>query len=184
MIAVEELLYTAEEYFAFEDKSEDRHEYVYGEIIPMPGETTTANDIAGNLYVFFKLFLKKKPFKVYEHDIKLMLKNSKLYRYPDLVVIHEMGNFQKYVTDPVLIVEVLSPGTEETDKEGKRVEYLSMSTLQYYLTIRQDETIVEMYSRNDKGKWDYEFYINAHEVINLPFFETQISMEMIYEGIL
>jgi Uma2 family endonuclease len=184
MIAVEELLYTVEEYFAFEDKSEERHEYVYGEIIPMPGETTTANEITSNLLVFFKLFLKKKPFKVYEHDIKLMLKNSKLYCYPDLVIIHETGNFQKFVTDPVLIVEVLSPGTEETDKEIKRVEYLSMPTLHYYLMIRQDETIVEMYSRNEKGKWNFDFYTNANEVIDLPFFETQISMETIYEGIL
>lgn len=184
MIGVEELLYTVEEYFAFEDKSEQRHEYVYGEIIPMPGETTTANDIAGNLYVFFKLFLKKKPFKVYEHDIKLMLKNSKLYRYPDLVIIHQEGNHKKYVTDPVLIVEVLSEGTEEIDREKKRVEYLSMPTLQNYIMIHQDEAIVEIYSKNDKGKWNFDFYVNTSEVIDLPFFETQISMETIYEGIL
>lgn len=184
MIGVEELLYTVEEYFAFEDKSEQRHEYVYGEIIPMPGETTTANEIASNLLVFFKLFLKKKPFKVYEHDIKLMLKNSKLYRYPDLVIIHQEGNHKKYVTDPVLIVEVLSERTEEIDREKKRVEYLSMPTLQHYMMIHQDEAIVEMYSKNDKGKWNFDFYVNTSEVIDLPFFETQISMETIYEGIL
>ncbi|PWK29226.1 Uma2 family endonuclease [Arcicella aurantiaca] len=184
MIAVEELFYTVEEYFAQEEKSEERHEYVNGEIIPMPGETTTANEIASNLLVFFKLFLKKKPFKVYEHDIKLMVKDRKIYRYPDLVVIHESGNHQKFVTDPVLIVEVLSAGTEDIDKEKKRVEYLSMPTLQYYLMVHQDEAIVEMYSRNEKGKWNFDFYVNIGETIELPFFATQISLETIYEGIM
>jgi Uma2 family endonuclease len=182
MTTITEQLYTAEEYFDFEDKSEDRHEFYYGELIFMPGETTTANDIAGNIYVFLKLFFKGKPFKVYEHDIKLMVLPSKLYRYPDLVVIHKDGDHKKYVTNPIVIVEVLSEGTAEIDREKKRLEYFGLDTLQYYLLVHQDESVVEIYSRSGSS-WQYDFYTQLTDSIKLPIFDTQITLEEIFEGI-
>ena len=50
METVAEKKFSVEEYFALEEKSEIRHEFYYGEIIEMPGETTIANLIAGNIY--------------------------------------------------------------------------------------------------------------------------------------
>lgn len=179
---IAEKLYTVEEYFDFEKKSEIRHEFYYGELIPMPGESTTANDIASNILVFFKLFLKGKPFKVYEHDIKLMVKDQKVYRYPDLFVIHQKGNHKTYTTDPVLIVEVISDSTENTDRERKRVQYFSIPTLQYYLLVHQDESIVEFYTR-ENSHWIYDYRSDLNDTIALPFFETSISLSTIYDGI-
>ena len=90
METVAEKKFSVEEYFALEEKSEIRHEFYYGEIIEMPGETTIANLIAGNIYVLLRILFKKTPFMVFDHDIKLMV-HKKSYRYPDLVVIHQKG---------------------------------------------------------------------------------------------
>jgi len=107
-----------DECFALEAKSEVRHEYYDGELIEMPRETTTANLIVGNLYILLHILFKKMPYLVFSNDVKLMVYRDKIYHYPDLVVIHKVSNHKKYVTDPVLIVEVLSEGIEEVDREN------------------------------------------------------------------
>ncbi|MFN8354997.1 MAG: Uma2 family endonuclease [Spirosomataceae bacterium] len=175
-------LYTADEYLALEEKSMERHEFVNGEIIPMAGETPDANEIASNLLVFFKLLLKGKPFKTYDHDVKLMIGTKKIFRYPDMMVVKQEGVDKKWVTHPVLIVEVLSESTEKIDREKKRVEYCSLATMQYYLLVHQDEPCVEVFRRNGK-KWEFEFYTSLTDFIELPFFETKVTLEEIYEGI-
>ena len=172
-----------EEYFALEAKSEIRHEYYYGELIEMPGETTTANIIALNIAFFFKvLFRKLENYALFAHDVKLMVYKDKIYRYPDFVVIRKEGDHKKYITDPVLIVEVLSEGTEEVDRDKKRLEYFGLATLQYYLMIHQTEPIVEIYSRSGKS-WQFDFYTELSDEVSLPFFETQISLHNIFEGV-
>ena len=71
----------------------------------MPGETTTANLIALNITFFFKeLFRQIKGYAFFARDVKLIVIGNKIYRYPDLVVIHQKDDHKKYVTDPVLIV--------------------------------------------------------------------------------
>lgn len=175
-------LYSAEEYLLLEEQSFERNEFVNGEIIPMAGETPTANEVASNFIVFFKLSLKGKPFKAYGHDVKLMIGGGKTFRYPDMMVVNKEGVAKKWVTHPVLIVEVLSESTEKTDRDKKRVEYCSLPTTQYYLIVHQDEPCVEVFRRNDK-KWEFEFYTNLSDHIELPYFEIVISLNEIYEGI-
>ncbi|MEZ4902257.1 MAG: Uma2 family endonuclease [Spirosomataceae bacterium] len=182
METVAEKLLTADEYFTLEAKSEVRHEYYDGELIEMPGETTTANLIAGNLYVLLHILFKKMPYLVFTHDVKLMVYRDKIYRYPDLVVIHAMGDHKKYVTDPLLIVEVLSEGTEDVDREKKRLEYFGLATLQYYVMVHQDTPIVELYSRSGKS-WQYDFYTALTDTLSLLFFEAEIALTDIFEGI-
>jgi len=98
------------------------------------------------------------------------------------VVIHQKGDHKKYVTDPVLIVEVLSESTEDIDRDKKRLEYFGLSSLQYYLTIHQDEPVVEIYTRSGKS-WQFDFYTDINEKVSLPFFDTQISLQDIFEGV-
>lgn len=183
MEIVAEKLMDVNAYFAFEEKSEVRHEYYDGELIEMPGETTTANIIALNIAFFFKvLFRQLKNYALFAHDVKLMVEANKIYRYPDLVVIYKEGDYKKYVSQPVLIAEVLSEGTAEIDRDKKRLEYFSLTTLQYYLMIHQDEPLVEVYSRSGKS-WQYDFYTQLNEVVVLPVFDTEIELQSIFEGI-
>lgn len=183
MEMVAEKLMDVNEYFAFEEKSEVRQEYYYGELIGMPGKTTTANIITLNIAFFFKVWFRQlKNYALFAHDVKLMVEANKVYRYPDLVVIHKEGDHKKYVSQPVLIVEVLSEGTAEIDRDKKRLAYFSLTTLQYYLMIHQDEPLVEVYSRSGKS-WQYDYYTQLAEIVSLPVFGTQIGLEAIFEGI-
>jgi Uma2 family endonuclease len=182
MVAVEEQLYTVDEYFDFCEVHEGLYEYVNGEIIEMAGETPIANLIAGNIHYFFRTVLKGRPFLMFQNAVKLMLGKGKIYRIPDMMVIHKEGVEAKSVKQPALIVEVLSESSMDTDRRKKLAEYCAIDSLQYYLIVSQDMSLIEMYRRVDK-KWEFEFYTNLSDNISLSFFETILPLNDVYENV-
>lgn len=82
--ALEQRTYTREEYLEFETASEERHEYVNGEIRLMPGGTPDHNEIAINLATLLKSTLRGKPYRIFGADQRLWIPDRNLYTYPDL----------------------------------------------------------------------------------------------------
>ena len=176
-------IYTPEEYFELEKKSEAKHEFHFGKLIEMPGESKKANKIGGNIFVQLKSTLKNQLFEVFNHDVRLNVLENRIYRYPDIVVAPTADDEDEYVvTMPILIIEILSPSTEATDLGRKRKEYTSIPSLQYYLIISQDEMLVQLDQRNGE-KWEFQFYETPEEEIQLPHLQTTIKLSAIYEGI-
>ncbi|WP_435356957.1 Uma2 family endonuclease [Emticicia sp. SJ17W-69] len=175
--------YSLEEYFEFEKTSEIRHEFVNGELIPMPGESKKANEIAGNIYVSLRNSFKKRALKVYNHDVRLMLDNGSRYRYPDIAVAPTIDDEDSHaITQPVLIVEVFSENSVKIDTVDKLKEYSVLPTLQYYLIVSQEEPFVEVYAKN-ADKWEFRYYADLQESIELNTLNVSLLMGDIFEGI-
>lgn len=185
LVEVSARTYSVEEYFEIENHSEIRHEFEDGILIPMPGETLNANEIAGNISASLRRELRKNGFRIFTHDIRTIVHERRIYRYPDVVVsasntIKDIRN----VTEPVLVVEVLSESTEDVDRNKKFRQYTTLPSLQYYLMIHQDMALIEFYQRKDDSKtFEFTFFDKLSEIINLPILDTSISLEDIYEGI-
>ena len=182
-VALREKLYTVDEYFALEERSPIRHEYHYGKLIAMPGESKNANEIAGNCYVAFRQSLRKRGFRVFFEDVRTVVKDDKIYRYPDVVVADEKGdNHTHNIKTPRILVEVTSESSKYRDRVTKLQEYSKMPSLDYYVIIDQDVVSVEVYSRKDNG-WHYQFLENLSDVVAFPLFDMSLSVEAIYENI-
>jgi Uma2 family endonuclease len=174
--------YSVEEYFELEKTSEIRHEFINGELIAMPGESKKANEIAGNIYVSLRNSFKKRALKVYNHDVRLMLENNR-YRYPDIAVAPTIDDEDSHaITQPVLIVEVFSENSVKTDTVDKLREYSILPTLQYYLIVSQEEPFVEVYAKN-ADKWEFRYYTDLQESIELTALDASLLMGDIFEGI-
>ena len=175
--------YTWNEYLELEKKSKIRHEFVRGKLIPMTGESKKANKIATNCLRMQADQLDDKGWEVFVHDIRLMVEDGALYRYPDLVIAQETDDKDSHaITQPVLIIEVLSDSTADKDRGPKLREYTQISTLHYYLLISQDEKLVEVYSRKDE-QWILEFFDEPAAQIPIPFFNISLEMEKIYHKV-
>ncbi|MBB6002375.1 Uma2 family endonuclease [Arcicella rosea] len=185
LVEVSARIYSVEEYFEIENHSEIRHEFEDGILIPMPGETLDANEIAGNISATLRKELRKKGFRIFTHDVRTIVHERRIYRYPDLVIT--ASNTVKdirHVTEPVLIVEVLSESTEEVDRNKKFRQYTALSSLQYYLMVHQDTALVEFYRRkDDSSTFEFNFIDQQNDKIEFPLFDTSITLEDIYEGI-
>ena len=173
-------IYSVEEYFEIERHSNVRHEFHYGKLIAMPGESINANRISTR--IILQLFsLEERGYVVCHHDVKTNIKNNKVYRYPDVVVATDNDEIN-ILKSPVLLIEVVSEGSVKTDNVTKVNEYRNIPTTQYYMIVEQDEIQVRLYRRVDNG-WRFETYDEENPIIDLPHLGIQLDISGFYKGI-
>ena len=178
---------TVEEYLRLEAQSQTRHEYVSGEIFAMASCTLRHNVIAGNVAVTLRVHLRNTPCRPFIGDVKVRLSNPNAYYYPDVFVScqrdgESMDLEASAVDDAVLIVEVLSPGTEAIDRREKLVAYRTLPSLAEYMLISQDQARVEIHRRRGDIGWEKIEY-SDDEIIELASVNLSISMRDIYQGV-
>jgi Uma2 family endonuclease len=147
-------LLSVEDYLAGEQQSEIKHEYVAGHVYAMVGTSTAHNLIAGNLYAALHAHLKGKPCRVFMADLKVHVAAADAFYYPDIVVSCHAPDRQpaNYVlTQPLLIVEVLSPSTERIDRGEKLHNYRTLESLREYVLVSQDSHEMEIHRRGGTG---------------------------------
>lgn len=184
MLTVAEKIYTVEEYFELERNSEVKHEFVEGQLIEMPGEKKVANKLSLRLSIVLLGLLNDNVYDVFIQDVRLSTVRGKRYRYPDVMVVPVIDDEDEYtVLQAVFIAEVLSPSTEKTDRNDKLKEYSKIPSLQYYLLVSQEETVIELYKLNG-NIFEYSFYTEKTDVIDFPFFDIKLTLDDVYKNIL
>lgn len=149
---------TETEYLAFERASADKHEYWDGEVFAMAGASFVHNHIVGNLARVLGNLVIDGPCIVLPSDLKVRVPLRKGgFVYPDLSVVCGAPEFVDHATDvisnPRVVVEVLSDSTERFDRGEKFAGYRSLPPLADYLLVAQDQARVEHYTRGADGTW-------------------------------
>jgi len=107
--------------------------------------------IVSNCLVNIGRQLKKRPCRVYPSDLRLKVQATGLFTYPDVTVVCGEPQFEydrgDVLTNPVLIIEVLSDSTEAYDRGAKFEMYRTIPSLQHYVLIAQDRISVESFTR-------------------------------------
>lgn len=171
-----------EEYLEMEDAALEKSEYVDGEIHAMTGTTISHNRISLNLALLLKTHLAGSPCEPFMADIKVHAARANAFYYPDLVVRCQpeaLTGDSKIITDPTLIVEVLSPSTENTDRGKKLSAYRKIPSLQEYVLVAQDERSVEIYRRQGDIGWSYLAFTDD-EAVEFASLGLSLPMATIY----
>lgn len=168
--------YSPEEYLELEIPSVDKHEYIDGEVRLMPGGTPNHNQAIGNLYAALNFSLKHKPYRVFFTDQRLWIPRKRTYTYPDIMIVTGELQFQEgrkdTITNPSVIIEVLSKSTRNYDKGDKFTAYRSIPTFQEYILIDQYTQHIEYYVKTEQHKWIFQEYDETYETLvfeSLPF---------------
>lgn len=174
---------TLEEYLQFEEQSRIRHEYIAGEIFAMSGVTKRHNRIAGRFYRAFAAHLRGGPCDAYMSDVKVRLQvnhDAHVY-YPDVMVVCDRdANEDRYVTNPRLIVEVLSTSTAGVDRQEKRIAYREITVLQEYVIVAQDALEVTVFRREEN--WAPVVLDTLESAVELRSIGLALPLAQIYEG--
>ena len=175
---------SVEEYLEGELSSRDRHEYIGGVVYAMAGGSEIHNDISLNLALALKTHLRGKPCKVNVADVKVRLEISDedVFYYPDVMVACDPRNTDPYFKRfPQVLIEVLSPNTEQTDRREKFLSYIQIETLQEYVLVAQDRMEVTVFRR--ANKWQPEVVRRADEVLDLKSLGFTLPLTAVYEGV-
>ncbi len=179
--------YTPEEYLAFEENSEFKHEYRNGEIVLMTGGTTNHNEIASNFCSHLKFALKEQNYRVFIGDVRLWIPRYRQYTYPDVMVIQGKpiyeGKGKTTVTNPILIMEVLSKSTQDYDKGTKFDYYRAIPELQEYILIDQYQYHIQKFTKNSDNNWVLGDIENPENIVNLESLQLQISLKDLYDNV-
>ena len=177
-----------EEYLQLEESSEIRHEYLGGQIFAMSGGSKEHNLIAGNIYSRIRSDLRGSSCSVFMADIKVRIelanKAKDVFYYPDVIVTCDSQDKDRFFLNyPCLIIEVLSPSTETTDRREKLVNYQNLESLQEYVLVSQEEIKIEVYRQVDQGGWLLEI-LGKDEELHLDSIGLTLTMAEIYEDVI
>lgn len=178
---------SVEEYIQLERESDTRYEYHDGDIYALAGGTLNHGKLCGNIYAELRSKLKEAgaDCKAFTGEIKLCIEKKNAYVYPDSMVvcgaIETSNDDENSVTNPVLIVEVLSKSTADYDRGDKFYLYRQLPALQEYVLIEQDKPVVEIYYKKEHSDlWRITRYEGLDKTISLRSLQVEISMSDLY----
>ncbi len=178
------LFLTVEDYLRFEADGKVRHEYIAGRIHAMSGATVRHNHIAMNLALTFGPHLRGGPCRVSMTDLKVRLAVNRedIFYYPDVMVacgtVHQE---EHYLRDPTLIVEVLSPSTENIDRRETLLNYTLIPTLDEYVFVAQDTREITLHRREEL--WRPVLVTATTAPVEFRSIKLTVPLAQIYEGV-
>lgn len=179
--------YTPEEYLEFEINSPERHEYINGEIIPMTGGLPNQNLIIGNLYAALNFLLKREPYFVFVTDQRLWIPKQRIHTYPDIMVVEGALQLQTgrkdTITNPLLIVEVLSKSTQTYNQGNKFKFYRTIPSFQEYILIDQYSIHVEQYYKTESNQWIFSEEDGEESILKFHKVPFEIVLGDIYNKV-
>lgn len=184
MAALPKTIYSPEEYLTLEEKAPYKSEYYRGEIYAMAGTSLNHNRIALNSALELRQRLKGRPCQVFAMDVRLHVKRNTLFTYPDVMVvcgkIEYLPGQTATVTNPLVIIEVLSESTERYDRSTKFALYRDLPSLRDYVLIDQSRVFVEYFHRADNGEWIYQAFNSIEGTLYLRALDVAIPIAELY----
>ena len=188
MATARALRLTPAEYLEQERRTEFRSEYLNGEVFAMSGASREHGLICTNLIGELRAYLKGKPCELYPADMRVKVRASGLYTYPDVVIACGELEFEDAAVDtllnPTLIVEVLSNSTEAYDRGNKFKHYRQIPSLKEYVLVSQAQPQVERFLRQGDGEeWLWSAATGLEAAAHFASIDCRVPLAEIYDRV-
>jgi len=188
MAANPERRYTLEEYLEMDRTSEERLEFWDGEVFYMSGGSQTHDRVLVNCLVHLSAKLDLSKCRVFSSDMRVKVPAAPPYRYADVSALCGEAKFEEIggvdaLTNPQLIVEVLSPSTEMYDRVDKFTHYKSIPALREYLLVAQHRPHVTRLFRQGDGLWVHTELNDLDSTLKLTSVGCELPLSEIYRGV-
>ncbi|MEO7593885.1 MAG: Uma2 family endonuclease [Byssovorax sp.] len=174
---------TEQEYLAFERAAEERHEYADGEILAIPAGTFEHSLIASNINRELSTLLLERPCSSHGSDMRIHIPTTKRYLYADALVVCGQpiftGDKRDNLTNPVVIIEVLSDSTESYDRGDKFEQYEMIPSLRDYVLVSQKKVRIEHFLRQEDTTWQRRI-AGAGERVTLASIGCELEVDRAY----
>ncbi len=175
--------YTREEYIGLERSSNVKHEYFDGVIYAMAGGSREHAAIAVNVNTLLSMGVRGRPCQVHSSDLRIRIVDTGLETYPDVTVLCGRAEYdaadRNVVTNPIVVVEVTNPSTEEYDRGEKLDHYKRIPSLREIVVIGHRERVLEIVRREEGGRWT-RHEARPGEVATLISIGCDLSVDEVY----
>lgn len=179
--------YSYAEYLALEATSNVKHEYLDGQIYGMAGGSPEHAALAAAVVGLLFPQLQQGRCRAFSADLRVRVETSGLTTYPDVTVVcgprQPSVQDAQAVTNPRLLVEVSSPGTETYDRGDKFEHYRQIPALQQYVIVSHRERLVSVWSRTGDGDVWTETQAMDGDVAELSSIAARLDVRALYDAI-
>jgi Uma2 family endonuclease len=173
-----------DEFLAWDREQRERHHYVRGEIFAMAGGSPRHSFLGAQMIGLLRQGVLGGECKAHSADLRLGLANDHIV-YADAVVVCGPMTFRPgtkdVVTNPSVVVEVLSRSTEAYDRGDKLAGYLALPSVEHIALVSQRERRVETYTRQEDGSFRFEVH-EAGRTVSLVRIGVKIAVDELYAG--
>lgn len=179
---------TPKQYLEQERASLDqKHEYVDGDIFAMVGASPAHILISMSISSLLREQTKNSSCIAYASDLKVCTADNGMFAYPDITVVCGKLEFhdenKDVVTNPKVIVEVLSPSTEVYDRSEKFFRYQQIESFTDYILVAQDKARVEHLSRQQDGQWVIKVLNGLESTLTIKSINCTLKLSDIYDRV-
>jgi Uma2 family endonuclease len=175
-----------EEYLRQERLELWRHQWIDGEVSAMVAGSLEHARLKASLTGVIGNGLQGRHCTVFSSDLRLRSRVTSIATYADLTVVCDRvetdPDDRDAVTNPTLLVEVLSPVTEAFDRGDKAWHYRRILSLREYVLVSEHEPHIEVFRRGEPGRW-YFFEARAGEMLTLESIGCTISVDEVYANL-
>jgi Uma2 family endonuclease len=171
---------TLEAFLDWESRQEFKHEFDGFQPAAMIGVTVAHSTIQFNLLGLLFSRLRGHHCQAHGSDLKVQVVGR--IRYPDaFIVCSPVPPGTTVIHDPVVVFEILSPGTSYKDRFEKNWEYRDTPSIQRYVILEQSHPAATVFSRAGD---DWVGHIVSGETdLALPEIEMTLPLKDLYEGV-
>jgi Uma2 family endonuclease len=179
---------TPEEYLSIDRESEMKNEYFSGRILAFAGASKEHNLIVANVIAGLHRQLINRNCNVYPSDMRVKISKTGDYAYPDVVVTcgeerFEEGN-KDILTNPIILVEVLSESTAGHDRGEKFESYRRIESLREYLLISQQPYRADLYIRQNDLQWLLSEIQGSDGIVELESINCQLTLKEVFAKVI
>ena len=187
MCALPKHYLTPEEYLAVEREAQTKSEYYRGEAFAMAGASFAHTTISFNLLVSLAPQLKRGSCTARSSDLRVNVRATSFYAYPDIVVVCGQPQFEDRLRDtllnPTAIFEILSRSTEGYDRGEKFAQYRMFESLTDYILVSQYRPLVEHFTRQPDESWLLKSYSGMDAILLVPSIGCELTLAEIYDKV-
>lgn len=176
--------YSIEEYLSMAEDSLEKLEYHDGLIVAMAGATPAHNRIATDLLAYLVTFSERC--RGFNSDQAVKIESQRRYVYPDLTfVCDDKDDFDnnRFLTNPALLIEVLSDKTEKHDRGPKFSWYCSLPSFKEYVLIDSRAMRVQSFYRRTDGHWDIQNLYLPDQELYFHTLDVSMTLERVYKRV-
>ncbi|KAF0241545.1 MAG: hypothetical protein FD167_3991 [bacterium] len=181
--------YTLEEYFEVVKSSEEKYEYWNGQVFLMSGGSEQHTLIADNILTSLKIQLRGRQCRAMSGDTAILVPSAPPFRYADGLVVCGQLHFENIsgvaaLTNPILIVEVLSPSSQNYDRGAKFTFYQSIASFSEYLLAEQSQPRIIHYVKESDNTWTPNEIIGIESNLVLSSIDCTLALSDVYQDVI
>jgi Uma2 family endonuclease len=173
--------FSVAEYVRLEERANVKHEFLEGTIWAMAGGTPEHAAIASAIIAALSAALRGRPCRVYTSDARVRVAATGFDTYPDVTVVCGRAELdpedKNALTNPLVLVEITSDGTEAYDRGEKLDHYKRISSLREVMIVSHREHRIDVHRRTETGEWTT---LEARERAELASIGATLVVEEIY----